>query len=54
MERYICTLMVKNCEYKGSNGTCLIDKAGCGFREKESDHQPKQKPKKWYESYMKN
>ena len=55
MEKYICTLEVNTCEYKGSKGTCLIDKAGCGFRIKDVDKQPVQKlkPKKWFEEYLK-
>ena len=55
MEKYICTLEVNTCEYKGSKGACLIDKAGCGFRIKDVDKQPVQKlnPKKWFEEYLK-
>ncbi len=53
MEKYICTLEVNTCEYKGSKGACLIDKAGCGFRIKEEDKKPAQKPKKWFEAYLK-
>lgn len=55
MGKYICTLEERECTFKGDNDTCLIDKTGCGFRKKEEDEQPKQineKPKKWFEKYM--
>jgi hypothetical protein len=59
MDKYICTLEVKSCEYKGNDKTCLLDKPGCSFRMQEmieiseNNNQPIQKSKKWFEAYIK-
>lgn len=58
LEKYVCSLPleIKQCDFRKNDGTCLFEKQGCGFMEKDtksSNNFSLAKKKKWYEQYSK-